>query len=135
MRGRWVADERGVAMIEATIGTVLLVLAALIVIQLVLVFHGSLALHGAVARAARTMAITGSDRLAEETFIEQKSTALGAIQWHFERCFMDGDMARCKASVDIPIVFPGAGMFGGGGLTGPYNRPMEGSYPKGRVGG
>jgi hypothetical protein len=135
MRGRRVADERGVAMIEATIGTVLLVLAALIVIQLVLVFHGSLALHGAVARAARTMAITGSEPLAEETFIEQKSTALGAIKWRFKRCGWKDDKAQCEAGVDIPVVFPGAGMFGGGGLTGPIHRDMTGSYPKGRVGG
>jgi len=49
--------QEGVAMVEATIGTVLLLFAALGTLQLVLVFHGALAGHTAVIRAARTMPI------------------------------------------------------------------------------
>jgi hypothetical protein len=131
---RWLAEERGVAMIEATIGTVLLLLAALIVIQLVLVFHGSLALHGAVARSARTMALTGDQSAAAATFAAQQGTALKSIKWRFRGCRVVQNVAHCDASVDIPVVFPGAGLFGGGGLTGPIPQDETGSYPQGRVG-
>lgn len=125
------ADERGVAMIEATIGTVLLLFAAMTTIQLVLVFHGALAAHGAAARAARTLAVTGSSAMAEQVYQQQTSTSLRALRWQGVSCVKETRRALCTVTVEVPAILPGGGLFGGGGLTGHIPLHETGVYPIG----
>jgi hypothetical protein len=123
--------QEGVAMVEATIGTVLLLFAALGTLQLVLVFHGALAGHTAVIRAARTMAITGDHWRAEQTFQQQMSTALRGISAGPIRCGPSGQVMACTADIYIPSIMPGAGMFTGNSPIGPVSIPHTGTYPYG----
>lgn len=127
--------QDGVAMIEATIGTVLLLLAALGTIQLVLVFHGALAGHSAVLRAARTMAVTNNSSRAVQTFQAQMTTALRGIQGDSVSCGIDRQVATCRAQIIVPSVMPGAGLFTGNGPTGPLIIAQTGTYPFGEFSG
>lgn len=132
---RWAAQD-GVAMVEATIGTILLLFAALAAVQLVLVFHGTLAAHGAAIRSARTLAVTGSRQLAQSTYEDQRSAALGMIRWEQFDCSQTSTMAQCEVVIKVPVIVPGGGLFGGGGLTGPLLVRETGAYPIGsRSGG
>lgn len=118
-------------MVEATIGTVLLLLAALGAIQLVLVFHGALASYGAVIRASRTYAITREDSRAADTFRVQMSTAIKALQWTNPQCGMVSGASQCSVTVTIPTVLPGAGLFTGNSVLGPITITQTGIYPYG----
>ncbi|HYF80798.1 MAG TPA: hypothetical protein VD973_27115 [Symbiobacteriaceae bacterium] len=123
--------QEGVAMVEATIGTVLLLFAALGTLQLVLVFHGALAGHTAVIRAARTMAITGDHWRAEQTFQQQMSTALRGISGGALNCGNNGQLVTCSAVINIPSIMPGAGLFTGNSPIEPMDITHTGSYPYG----
>lgn len=123
--------QEGVAMVEATIGTVLLLFAALGTLQLVLVFHGALAGHTAVIRAARSMAITGDEWRAEQTFQQQMSTALRGISGSGLDCNNNGQVASCTATITIPSIMPGAGLFTGNSPIAAMTIPHTGTYPYG----
>lgn len=123
--------QEGVAMVEATIGTVLLLFAALGTLQLVLVFHGALAGHTAVIRAARTMAITQDHWRAEQTFQQQMSTALRGISGSGLSCGPNGPLVTCAAEIHIPSIMPGAGLFTGNTPFEPMTIRHTGSYPYG----
>lgn len=128
---RLLFDHEGVAMVEATIGTVLLLLAALGTIQLVLVFHGALAGHSAVVRAARSLAVTGEQSRALQTFQAQMTTSLRGIEGTVF-CTPGGTAATCEATITVPSVMPGAGLFTGSGPVGPVVIPhIRGTYPYG----
>lgn len=128
---RLLCDHEGVAMVEATIGTVLLLLAALGTIQLVLVFHGALAGHSAVVRAARTLAVTGEHGRAMETFQAQMTTSLRGIAGRVT-CDRGAAAATCDATITVPSVMPGAGLFTGSGPVGPVTiTNIKGTYPYG----
>jgi len=118
-------------MIEATIGTVVLLLAALLAIQLILVFHGALAAHSAAVRAARAMALTHEYSEAKRVFKLQQSTALGALDWELIRCTPSTDGATCEVQVTVPSILPGSGLFLGQGasLTAIPLPPERGYYP------
>lgn len=123
--------EDGVAMIEATLGTVILIFAALAAVQIVLVFHGALAAKSAATRAARTYAITGDLRQAEATAQLQYSTALAALKWAPVVCQHPDSFARCTVAVTIPTVIPGGGLFAGGGVFTAPQISEDGAYPVG----
>ncbi|MDF2628849.1 MAG: hypothetical protein K0R39_2680 [Symbiobacteriaceae bacterium] len=123
--------QEGVAMVEATIGTVLLLFAALGTLQLVLVFHGALAGHTAVIRAARTMAITQDQGRAQQTFQAQMSTALRGISGGGLTCNPNPPLVSCTATIFIPSIMPGAGLFTGDSIIGPISITHTGSYPYG----
>ncbi len=127
------AGERGVAMVEATIGTVLLLLAALIVIQLSLVFHGALAAHGAATRSAREYALTEDMGEVQEVYRLQIGTSLRALRWEPPECRLESTRAFCTAVVRVPVVVPGAGVVGGGGPLSPIPVVEIGTYPRGGV--
>lgn len=124
MKARFCTDQDGIAMIEATIGTVLLLTAALIAMQLVLIFHGALAAHSAATRAARAMAITGQDSSAQRVYQQQRATSLGAVQWDPRAvCSMESSGATCRVRVRVPTLVPGVGLLLPDGLE------EEGWYP------
>ena len=100
-------------MVEATIGTVLLLFAALGAIQLILVFHGALAAHSAATRSARAMALTFDHAEAERVFRLQKATSLSAINWIELRCYGVENGAECQVRAEVPSILPGSGLFFG----------------------
>lgn len=102
-------------MVEATLGVVLLMLAAVAAIQLVLVFHAALAAHSAAARSARAFALTWDYAAASRVYELQKSTALQAIIWEELRCDRRGDGGECTVRVQVPSLLPGGGLFIGEG--------------------
>jgi Flp pilus assembly protein TadG len=118
-------------MIEATLGTVILIFAALAAVQIVLVFHGALAAKSAATRAARTYAITNDLNEADRTAQRQYSTALAALKWEPAECDRSSGMAHCKITVTIPEVVPGGGLFAGGSVLSQPTRSEEGWYPIG----
>lgn len=132
---RFLRRQEGVAMVEATIGTVLLLLAGLATMQLVLVLHGVLAQQGAVVRAARTYAITVDAGAAKQTFDTQMGTALGSIHWSVPTCSRAGSVAQCTVTITIPSVLPGAGLFTGSSAMGPISQTRTGVYPYGEKSG
>lgn len=127
---RVATDQRGVALIEATLGTVILLLAALIVIQMVLVFHAVLAAHSAAVRTARTLAIAGSGAVAE-TYRRQVSTTLAALTWGEPDCRRTDTLATCTVEVRVPAIVPGAGLFADGSVSGRLVYQETGWYPIG----
>lgn len=129
-------------MVEATIGSLLLLFVCLAAIQLVLVFHGNLAAHGAVTRAARTYALTRDDQMAGDTFAVQMSTALGALRWNSPRCYLEANYrgtgvqaAQCQVSVYVPFVLPVGGLFGNSQFAGTIRVDRTGVYPYGEKSG
>ena len=122
-------------MIEATLGTVLLIFAAMITIQLVLVFHGALAAHGAATRIARTLAVTGSDTMVSQVYDQQTATSLKALKWQRYECIKEARVARCTVYVNVPSMIPGGGLIGGGGLRGDLPLQETGYYPIGATSG
>lgn len=115
--------QRGVAMIEATIGTFLLLLAALGAIQIVLYLHGELAAGNAASHMARTYALTRDQRAADSDFADQRYSSLGFLRWTNERCVESGGFARCTVQVRIPAIVPGIQ------LTPFLERRATGAYP------
>lgn len=115
-------------MVEATMGTVLLLFAALIVIQFVLVFHGRMAAYGAALRSARSFAITGSFAHAQTTFNHQVSASLGALDWEELSCSRQSGVGTCTVTVHVPIVIPGGTL-----IIRPYTK--TGVYPIGSESG
>lgn len=135
-------DEGGVAMIEATLGTLLLLFAALGAMQMVLAFHAALADHTAVTRAARTYAITGSLDEAGQTYENQRSSSFRSLKWDDIQCLpakaspsspwpADTRVVQCTARVRIPTMLPGGGLFSRGGFTEPPSVTETGYYPVG----
>lgn len=115
--------SRGVAMIEATAGTVLLLTAALGAIQIVLYLHAELAAHSAASHMARTYALTRSHADAAADFADQIFTSFGFLRWTNDGCDVVVRMAECRVSVTVPTVLPGAEFVG---LT---ERHATGAYP------
>lgn len=117
-------------MIEATIGTVLLLFAALGAIQLILVFHGALAAHSAAARTARAMALTHEQAEANRVFATQMATSLGALKWTGPSCSTASNGATCSVTVAIPAILPGSGLFlGSSGSLTTISLTETGFYP------
>lgn len=124
--------ERGAAMVEATIGIIMLLGVMLMVLQLILVFHATLAAHSAATRAARAYALEGPGGMASATamYNAQKATGLGSLVWEPPVCNYTSTLVTCTARVRVPSIMPGAGtMFGGGGLSGPVVVAETGQYP------
>lgn len=117
-------------MVEATMGVVLLMLAAVAAIQLVLVFHAALAAHSAAARSARAFALTWDYSAARRVYQLQQSTALRAISWGELECDRRPDGALCVVRVDVPSLLPGGGLFmGDGGNMMLVSLTENGFYP------
>lgn len=124
-------DETGTLMVEGTIGVVMLLLAALAAVQILLFVHAALAAKSAAVQAARSYAVTGQVSAAERIYEAQQSASLGAIGWQPLELQRSGGRARATVGVSIPPVFPGAGVLGGGGLTGRLHLQEYGEYPIG----
>lgn len=134
LRARVCREVDGVVLIEGTIGVVMLLLATLAAIQLLLVTHASLAAHVAAAHAARTYALTGNTNLAERAFEAQAGLTLRILTWEPPEFSRSGGHARAVARVHVPPIFPGAGLLGGNGLSGPVLVTEFGEYPVGGAG-
>lgn len=116
--------SRGVALIEATMGTFLLLFAALGAIQIVLYLHGELAAGNAASHMARTYALTRDQRMADSEFIDQRYSSFGFLRWTNFGCnASDGRFARCTVQVTIPAIVPGIQ------LTPFVDRTATGAYP------
>lgn len=124
-------DETGTLMVEGTIGVVMLLMAALAAVQILLFVHAALAAKSAAVQAARSYALTGQVNAAQRIYEAQQSSSLGAISWRSLELQRSGGRARATVQVTIPPVFPGAGVLGGGGLTGPLHLQESGEYPLG----
>lgn len=130
---RVASEERGVAMVEGTLGVVLLLFGMLAAMQILLVAYASLTARSTALRVARVYALTCSRSEADAEFETQKSHSLPVVQWHGKPVYStSGGMASATVQVSVPAVLPGAGFFGSGGLTGPVFLPsIRGTYPSG----
>lgn len=115
--------SRGVALIEATMGTFLLLFAALGAIQIVFYLHGELAAGNAASHMARTYALTGDQQAADRDFADQRYSSFGFLRWTNLRCNAVGGFARCTVQVRIPAIVPGVQ------LTSFVDRTATGAYP------
>lgn len=125
---RFRRDEKGVVMVEGTIGIVLLLLAAMAAVQVLLVVHGALAARQAATAIARTYAITRSRSDAEAVYEFEKGNSFRIIRWEGARFGAANGMATAEVTVYIPPIFPGAGIFGDG-LTSGFTRTETGVFP------
>jgi Tfp pilus assembly protein PilV len=116
-----------VAMIEATIGTFLLLLGALGSIQIAIVLHGSLAAYSAGAQLARTYALTRSEAAVDAAFARLNYTTFSYLHWQRPFCTDDGKMARCQIKGQLPTLVPGVTFVGGNQVeaTGAYPLPGQ----------
>lgn len=129
-------DESGVAMIEATIGTIMLLFVTLGVMQMLLVFHASLAVHGAATRAAREYAVRESFSAADEVYQAQRNSSFRAIAWQPLECVpltKTTQTAECTVRASVPAILPGSAVLGGGKLTGSWPIEEKGAYPRGGI--
>jgi len=126
-------DEQGLALVEGTVGVVLLLFGMLVAMQILLVAHASLTARSTALRVARVYALTCSRSAADAEFETQKNHSLPVVQWHGKPMYSaSGGMASATVQVSVPAVLPGAGLFGSGGLTGPVFLPsIRGTYPSG----
>lgn len=124
-------EERGVAMVEAFVGTAFLLFAALITLQIVLTFHARLAAHEAAIRVARTYALTRDMNKAQATYDLQTSTSIRTLRWDALACNASPAEATCTVRVHVPILVPGGGIFGDGGALSPLTVQISGRYPSG----
>lgn len=99
-------------MIEATMGTFLLLFAALGSIQIVLYLHGELAAGNAASHMARTFALTRKQEAADRDFEDQRYTSFGFLRWARDPCDAVGGFARCTVKVTVPAIVPGLQLFG-----------------------
>jgi hypothetical protein len=124
------ADEAGVALIEATLGTCLLIFAALVVVQIVLGFHGRISAHEAAMYSARRFSLTRDLAKVQEDYDRQRATSLRALVWKDQpTCSIEvsgqGEkLAVCVVELRVPVVIPGAALIGSGGWI-----PYTGSFP------
>lgn len=116
---------RGVALIEATMGTFLLLFAALGAIQIVLYLHGELAAGNAASHMARIYALTRDRQAVDREFADQRYASFGFLRWTNEGCDPVLGFARCTVSVRVPALVPGIQFFGLNVLeaTGAYPLP------------
>lgn len=134
MRNR--EGQDGVTTVEATIGILLLLYATLFAVQVVLVMHGALAAYAAAGKAARAVALSGSVTAAAPIFQQQQATALRSLVWLAPSCSYAKPAASCTATVYVPVVLPGGGLFfGGGGSLGSIRMTEIGRYPTSDIGG
>lgn len=103
--------SRGVALIEATMGTFLLLFAALGAIQIVLYLHGELAANAAASHMARTYSLTRSMQQVNQDFADQRYTSFGFLVWANGGCTAASGFARCNVTVTVPAVLPGIQWF------------------------
>lgn len=115
--------NRGVALIEATMGTFLLLFAALGAIQIVLYLHGELAAGSAASHMARTYALTRDRQAVDTEFANQRFSSFGFLEWANFGCTAASGFARCTVQVTIPAIVPGLQ------LTPFVNRQATGAYP------
>lgn len=128
MTGR-AGSQRGAAMVEAMLGTVILLFFSLLVVQVVLVFHATLAAHAAATRSARAQALGSSPSMRDQVYNAQKGNAIKAISWQGLQCNESSTLVRCQVTVRVPSILPGGGFLFGGGFTG-VNITESGQYPK-----
>lgn len=127
-----VVDARGTALVEGVMGIVLLLAAMLAALQVMLVSHAALAGRSAALRVARTYGLTCSQVAADQEWLVQQEHTLPVISWDGPPTYgVSGGLAYVTVRLRVPPVFPGAGVFGGGGLTGPLYLAMRGAYPIG----
>lgn len=126
--------EAGLALVEATVGTCLLIFAALLSLQVALVFHGALAARTAANHSARAYALTRDEARAQAAFQGQRGTTLGLVRLDLLGCRPAGPVGMCHVQATVPVVLPGAGIFGGRGATGPLAVVEVGAYPWGLYG-
>jgi hypothetical protein len=117
----------GVALIEATMGTFLLLLAALGAIQFVLVLHGSLTAHSVASQLARRYALTRSDAQVQLLWSEQTHATFGYLRWDYPRCDQSGSMGQCRLTVHVPTLIPGVSLLGIDAITQTGAYPLPGS--------
>lgn len=127
MRAR-IHGEEGVALVEATIAVLIILLLALMFMQIVVVFHASLAAHAAAQRAARDGALTGSPSAGQATATKLQGSTIRIVQWKAPSCWKDGNVMRCEQKVNVPSIMPGGGLFMGGSWNG-VEITEEGRYP------
>lgn len=102
------AIQRGVAMVEATIGICLLLLVTLGALQIVLTLEASLEAHAVAARMARAYAITGDLQEAERVYNQEIANTLAQLKWLEHKC---PTAMTCTVSVQVPELLPGSGLF------------------------
>jgi Flp pilus assembly protein TadG len=124
-------DESGVVMIEAVLGIVMLLLAALAAIQVMLYTHAAVVARSAATAAARSYALSGSKTTAEHDYEVQQGNAFKMVKWNGLVLERAGDRASATVKVTVPALFPGAAVLGGGKLTDPFHLEEIGEYPLG----
>ncbi|MFZ5826303.1 MAG: TadE/TadG family type IV pilus assembly protein [Bacillota bacterium] len=120
--------EEGVALVEATIAVMIILLLALMFMQIVIVFHASLAAHAAAQRAARDGALTGSPSAGQATATKLQGSTIRIVKWSAPSCWKDGNVMRCQQQVHVPSIMPGGGLFMGGSWSG-VDIIEDGQYP------
>lgn len=115
-------------MVEAMLGTLLLLFAALLVIQVIIIFHASLAAHSAATRSARAQALGASTSQRDSVYQAQRANAIKIINWQGITCTPSGDLVTCTVKAQVPSILPGGGFLFGGNFAGV---PIEerGQYP------
>lgn len=122
-------EQDGVVMVEGMIGVLAIILAALAAVQVMLVVHGALAARQAATAIAHVYALTRDPDEARKQYHFERGNSFGIIQWKGATFGAKDGMATATVTVYIPPVFPGAGIFGGGGLTSGFYRTESGAYP------
>jgi hypothetical protein len=124
--------ESGSVLVEATVGMVMILYIALAVVQLVLVFHATLAAQSAATRSARAVALNPAHdpASANQVYWAQQGVSLRSLKWDAAPvCGQVGGAVKCTALVRVPTVLPAAALFFGGGLTGPILVAQQGYFP------
>lgn len=121
-------EEEGVALVEATIAVLIILLLALTFMQIVVVFHASLAAHAAAQRAARDGALSGSPSAGQSTATKLQGSTIRIVEWKAPSCWKDGNVMKCRQQVRVPSIVPGGGLIMGGNWNG-LEITEEGQYP------
>lgn len=129
LRNRFLQENTGAVMVEAMIGIIFILVASMAAIQLILIAHGAMVARTAATSVAHIYAITRDPEKARQMYEFEKGNAFGVIRWEEVTFGAREGMATATVRVYIPPVFPGAGLFGGEGLTGGFFWEESGAYP------
>lgn len=125
-------DERGAVFIEAFISIIFILYMGLLVAQMFMVFHASMAAKSAAMRAARAVAL--DPHLDPDAglgpYTAQRARYIASLVWApTPGCSPAGNEVVCNATVKVPTFLPGGALFFGEGIRGPIEVTETGRFP------
>lgn len=125
-------DQRGAVFIEALISIIFILYMALMVGQMFMVFHATMAAKSAAMRSARAVALDPNLNMqaASGPYQAHQARYIAALSWPpAPDCTQSGREIVCQVSVRVPTFLPAGALFFGGGMKDDIEVTETGRFP------